>query len=755
MNFLNTSRKNHNLHEKKFSIVQEISSIIVLTDNINAIANLMVDMAINYTDAQRGSLMLADSRGELSILAARGFEIQLATGYRIKVGEGVAGTVAKNLVPVLVQDIDNDERFNSCQRINYRTKSFISCPIISKSKLLGILNINDKRDNSSFTEDELSLATTIANQAAIALENALLLNQLKLKAAELELMNSKLIEADVVQTEFLARISHDLRTPLNSIKGSIYYLDKSPNLSKDEQKEFFDIIEKETGKLITTVESQLDFLRLANETRSLHRSVIDLHNILHDVATSKSLTTALTEKNIDLTIDCSHELIDIVGDKIKVAQLFLNLIEGMSNFLQQGDCIQISATDHDFVKIIITLPRNIPENIIAQLFNSTQFFDRKTPDELLKLHLARKIIEIHDWNLAAENVGKTFALSINIPKRKRQIKDTALNESIDLFLEFIAELLEVQTCSIMLYDKIAGGLIIKSARGLPEQVISAAFIRPGDKISGWVALEGKPLLIEDIECDPRFAKRSAAQYTTKSLLSLPIIINDEVIGVLNLNNKKSLKPFSSKDLMLATVLSERIAYLIEKTDKADYHGEALKHFTSSLELLLAAEKIYFKKSGMLSDLILEIMDNLGTTEADKQLALYVSTIYDLGLMLIDERVLGKEYLLPSEANSMKIHPFTTIGLLSGFEFSETVKKAIVHHHEKYDGTGYPDRLKGTDIPLMARVLTVADAFCSMQAARPYRKAFSREKAFLEINKGSGTCYDPQIVQALNEVAQAA
>ena len=207
--------------------------------------------------------------------------------------------------------------------------------------------------------------------------------------------------------------------------------------------------------------------------------------------------------------------------------------------------------------------------------------------------------------------------------------------------------------------------------------------------------------------------------------------------------------------MLATVLSERIAYLIEKTDKADYHGEALKHFTSSLELLLAAEKKYFKKSGMLSDLILEIMDNLGTTEADKQLALYVSTIYDLGLMLIDERVLGKEYLLPSEANSMKIHPFTTIGLLSGFEFSETVKKAIVHHHEKYDGTGYPDRLKGTDIPLMARVLTVADAFCSMQAARPYRKAFSREKAFLEINKGSGTCYDPQIVQALNEVAQAA
>jgi len=105
------------------------------------------------------------------------------------------------------------------KRDRYKTKSFISCPILHKNRLLGVLNINDKKDGSPFTNDEFTLIKTISNQAAIIIQNAFLMNQLKMKATDLEEVNKKLIEFDVSKTEFLTRVSHELRTPLNSIKG--------------------------------------------------------------------------------------------------------------------------------------------------------------------------------------------------------------------------------------------------------------------------------------------------------------------------------------------------------------------------------------------------------------------------------------------------------------------------------------------------------------------------------------------------------
>lgn len=98
-----------------------------------------------------------------------------------------------------------------------------------------------------------------------------------------------------------------------------------------------------------------------------------------------------------------------------------------------------------------------------------------------------------------------------------------------------------------------------------------------------------------------------------------------------------------------------------------------------------------------------------------------------------------------------MHPYTAVALLNNFEFSEAVKMAILHHHERYDGTGYPDGLKGSKIPFISRVLSVVDAYCSMISERPYRKSFIREEALQEIKRGAGSVYDPAVAQALAEV----
>jgi HD-GYP domain-containing protein (c-di-GMP phosphodiesterase class II) len=132
------------------------------------------------------------------------------------------------------------------------------------------------------------------------------------------------------------------------------------------------------------------------------------------------------------------------------------------------------------------------------------------------------------------------------------------------------------------------------------------------------------------------------------------------------------------------------------------------------------------------------MEILGVDDENRRLALYVSLLYDLGLMVVDECIINKEKLLVSDARILKSHPRTTVALLDSFEISEDVKKAILHHHERYDGTGYPDQLKGEEIPLLSRVLSVTDAFCAMTEDRPYRKAVSGGKALKEIEK-QGAC----------------
>ena len=130
---------------EKFSLLNELTALITITDNVNAIANLILDIVVKYTGAGKCSLMLPNERGELQIHAARGMDIHLIRNYRVKPGEGIVGSVAKHLQPVLVEDIDRDERFSSMGRDCYTTKSFVSCPVVSKNRLLGVLNASNRR----------------------------------------------------------------------------------------------------------------------------------------------------------------------------------------------------------------------------------------------------------------------------------------------------------------------------------------------------------------------------------------------------------------------------------------------------------------------------------------------------------------------------------------------------------------------------------------------------------------------------------
>jgi K+-sensing histidine kinase KdpD len=254
---------------------------------------------------------------------------------------------------------------------------------MNKTKILGVLNINDKKDGTPFNTDEFDLLKSIANYAAIALENVLLVNQLESKATELEKINRKLIESYLVKNEFLTRISHELRTPLNSVKGAIYCLQQNDAMMKNDRTEFQNIITSETDKLIALVENLLNFLRFEEESRILEKTVLNLRDLLKELAGAKSVKSALMQKGIKLKVAASDDLPDIVGDKNRIVQLFMNLIDGFCFYLEQGDTIEITAQNQNFVSVVIALPRKLPKNVIPSHNNLKNVFQLENQEQRL------------------------------------------------------------------------------------------------------------------------------------------------------------------------------------------------------------------------------------------------------------------------------------------------------------------------------------------------------------------------------------
>jgi len=151
----------------------------------------------------------------------------------------------------------------------------------------------------------------------------------------------------------------------------------------------------------------------------------------------------------------------------------------------------------------------------------------------------------------------------------------------------------------------------------------------------------------------------------------------------------------------------------------------------------------------------EIAEAMGLTPRDVELLIAAARVHDLGKIATDNRVLFKQSsLTPDERRLIQAHPAEGGELAGRFSMFSQGRRFIRHHHERWDGKGYPDGLAGEDIPQGARVIAVADSYDAMTSDRPYRKALPHEVALVELRRGAGTQFDPVIVDAFLARASA-
>ncbi len=231
----------------------------------------------------------------------------------------------------------------------------------------------------------------------------------------------------------------------------------------------------------------------------------------------------------------------------------------------------------------------------------------------------------------------------------------------------------------------------------------------------------------------------------------PLCVQERVLGVLKLVNRK--KKFYPEDDAPFSIFANQSALALEN---AQLHQESWQFFLALLEG--ATSPIPLKKKyakGHAAEIMrhaMSIADRLDLAMEEKANLRLAVLFHDLGLSQISDRILTKPgKLTPEELQELQKHPMVTEELLSHIEELKDVVKIIRHCHEHYDGSGYPDKLKGGDIPKLSRILLLAESYCAMKSQRPYRAAFMEEEALEEIKKLSGKQFDPDIVNVFLEL----
>jgi putative two-component system response regulator len=224
------------------------------------------------------------------------------------------------------------------------------------------------------------------------------------------------------------------------------------------------------------------------------------------------------------------------------------------------------------------------------------------------------------------------------------------------------------------------------------------------------------------------------------------------------------------DYLVKPVFPEELERVLEKVKernfllkiKRDYQSELEKKvreqrekleekmldtITSLVRALEAKDPYQEGHSKQVKEIALLIADKLGYSKKEKDILGYAALVHDIGKVGIPDSILMKpKYLSDIEYSEMKKHPEIGNEILSPSIRNKKILNCVLHHHERYDGKGFPDNLKGNKIPKSARILAVADSVSAMISRRPYRKGLAMKEIIKEVKENNGTQFDPEIAE---------
>jgi putative nucleotidyltransferase with HDIG domain len=385
---------------------------------------------------------------------------------------------------------------------------------------------------------------------------------------------------------------------------------------------------------------------------------------------------------------------------------------------------------------------------LSEVSRRASRLDRSLKQKEREIRGLRKAIErSHEWEKQLLTLS-VLSRILNSTLEHRTVRRRAMQAA--------TELMKAEVGSLLLIDEETNRLNFEVALGDKEETVKTFHLEMGEGIAGWVAKHGEPLIVHDAKSDPRFFSEvdKKSNFITRNVVCVPVKVKEKTIGVLEAINKLGGEAFSEEDLTIFQSLADQVAVALDNA-----------------RLLAEIEELFFQTASSLADAIekrdpytgghtkrvttysLAIGEQLNLEPDEMRLLKLAAILHDIGKIGVEDRILRKtDKLNEEEYDQMKQHTLMGAEIIGHIKQLHGIIPGLKYHHEKIDGKGYPEGLVNGYIPLIAKIVAVADTFDAMTSDRPYRKALLREEAFLELQRCCGTQFDKGLVDAFIKAA---
>ncbi|TVR72773.1 MAG: response regulator [Spirochaetaceae bacterium] len=625
---------------------------------------------------------------------------------------------------------------------------------------------------------------------------------------ELAQANEDLKHLDVLKSQFFANVSHEVRTPLTSIIAPVQSLYEGElGELTEEQRILLAQVYRNALRLLDMINQMLDFARFDAKKMQVKLSEVDLAAVIDD--TVSAFREVAVNKSLELDYVLDDPPGPIYLDREKMDRILTNLVRNAIKFTEQGRIIVRLGRYNGGVAISVEdTGIGIPKNQVSTIFERFRQVDststRRYEGTGLGLTIVKESVEIQKGTVEVTSKpgqGTTFTvrLPMNLDMRmpeamsKRRESDRRRGErrainpryegperrsgsrrrhdlaSVDLEDLVFIDSSQPRDVPMPTDEQQSGTLPGFRVLYVEDNADLRSYVRKMlhrkghtvttavDGLEGWTKVESfePEVIVSDIMM-PRLDGYDLMQkiHEDTRFQGIPIVlttakseIDERIRGLRRGADDYLAKPIniSELDARIRNLVTRRLFH------EAVARAASLEHrmhdltmsFSRSLDLRDHYTADHSTDVLTYGTIIAEEM-GLSVNESFRDALL----LHDLGKIGVPDRILLKEGPLDGEEwTVMKKHAEYGAHLLAQFDSFREVSEIVLAHQERFDGSGYPRGLEGTDIPLTARIIAVADAWHAMIEDRPYRKALETSAAMAELSAGSGTQFDPAVVDA--------
>jgi putative nucleotidyltransferase with HDIG domain len=343
-----------------------------------------------------------------------------------------------------------------------------------------------------------------------------------------------------------------------------------------------------------------------------------------------------------------------------------------------------------------------------------------------------------------------------ISETKNILTSLDLGSLLVRLAESLGSFLTIDGLSLKLVDLTEELLLLRREDGFKQEIIyGSRIMTPTSFAQEAIASEG-PTVIGDIGSSQQFSYPAYVRREGfNGLIAVPLLSGTRQIGVVTIYLKQS-SPVSSGVLGIISIVASVTAAAVENSQLVH---RIEKNYFSTVEALataIEAKDPYTRgHSKRVTQFAIALAERFGVSSTDIRNLQYGATLHDIGKIGVSGKILNKPgKLTDKEFNEIKKHPVTGERIIERVDFLQGARPIVRGHHERFDGTGYPDGLRDEEIPFMARIVQVVDLFDALTSNRPYRKAYTFEQACLIVRESIGRECDPMVAKEFLQMSGA-